>query len=225
MPGIWYQVSLTVGGRRVSGAAMAGLPGIFMGQNNDVCWTFTNVSPTSRTCLSSGSRGTATCSRGSGGRSRAWRRRSPSRAGTARGAGGALHPSRAACQRGPRRRRGRAAGAELGLAGRATVYLGCSTSSTSAPEASWSRSLSGHSTPASNDLGRPRFDRLQADRLPAAAEGRLPRPAQAGLERRVRVGGHDSLRGAARGRRPRERLPGHRQQPGRRRRLPAPHHQ
>ena len=43
MPGIWHQVSLAEGGRRAAGAAMAGLPGIFMGQNDDVVWTFTNT--------------------------------------------------------------------------------------------------------------------------------------------------------------------------------------
>ncbi len=43
MPGIWYQVSLREGDRFVRGASLPGLPGIYMGQNNDVCWTFTNV--------------------------------------------------------------------------------------------------------------------------------------------------------------------------------------
>ncbi len=45
MPGIWYQASLedTRTGRFARGATMAGLPGIYMGQNNDVCWTITNV--------------------------------------------------------------------------------------------------------------------------------------------------------------------------------------
>lgn len=43
MPGIWYQVGLTVGGRFVRGASLPGMPGVYMGQNNDVCWTFTNV--------------------------------------------------------------------------------------------------------------------------------------------------------------------------------------
>ena len=43
MPGIWYQVSLSEGGRRAAGASMAGLPGIYMGQNDDVVWTFTNT--------------------------------------------------------------------------------------------------------------------------------------------------------------------------------------
>jgi penicillin amidase len=43
MPGIWYQASLRHGERFVRGASMPGMPGIYMGQNNDVCWTFTNV--------------------------------------------------------------------------------------------------------------------------------------------------------------------------------------
>jgi penicillin G amidase len=43
MPGIWYQVGLTHGDRFVRGASLPGMPGLYMGQNNDVCWTFTNV--------------------------------------------------------------------------------------------------------------------------------------------------------------------------------------
>jgi penicillin G amidase len=43
MPGIWYQVGLRHGERFVRGASMPGMPGVYMGQNNDVCWTFTNV--------------------------------------------------------------------------------------------------------------------------------------------------------------------------------------
>src|SRR6186997_206870 len=43
MPGIWYEVSLREGDRFVRGASMPGMPGVYMGQNNDVCWTFTNV--------------------------------------------------------------------------------------------------------------------------------------------------------------------------------------
>ena len=45
MPGIWYQVDLQVEGRFVRGASLPGLPGVYMGQNDDVCWTFTNVMP------------------------------------------------------------------------------------------------------------------------------------------------------------------------------------
>jgi penicillin amidase len=43
MPGIWYENGLRQGERFVRGASLPGMPGIFMGQNNDVCWTFTNV--------------------------------------------------------------------------------------------------------------------------------------------------------------------------------------
>jgi len=43
MPGIWYEVSLRHGDRFVRGASMPGMPGIYMGQNNDVAWTITNV--------------------------------------------------------------------------------------------------------------------------------------------------------------------------------------
>ncbi|MFN8215845.1 MAG: penicillin acylase family protein [Solirubrobacterales bacterium] len=43
MPGIWYEVGLRRGERFVRGASLPGMPGIYMGQNNDVCWTFTNV--------------------------------------------------------------------------------------------------------------------------------------------------------------------------------------
>jgi len=43
MPGIWYQVELRQGERFARGASLPGIPGVFIGQNNDVCWTFTNV--------------------------------------------------------------------------------------------------------------------------------------------------------------------------------------
>jgi penicillin amidase len=43
MPGIWYEVALREGERFVRGASLPGMPGVYMGQNNDVCWTFTNV--------------------------------------------------------------------------------------------------------------------------------------------------------------------------------------
>jgi penicillin amidase len=43
MPGIWYEVELRHDGRFVRGASMPGMPGVYMGQNDDVCWTFTNV--------------------------------------------------------------------------------------------------------------------------------------------------------------------------------------
>jgi penicillin G amidase len=43
MPGIWYEIDLRQGERFVRGASMPGLIGIYMGQNNDVAWTFTNA--------------------------------------------------------------------------------------------------------------------------------------------------------------------------------------
>src|ERR1700760_367570 len=43
MPGLWYEVELRVDGRFVRGASLPGLPGIYMGQTNDVAWTITNV--------------------------------------------------------------------------------------------------------------------------------------------------------------------------------------
>ena len=43
MPGIWYQVGLTVGGRTVRGASLPGMPGLYMGQSDDVVWSFTNA--------------------------------------------------------------------------------------------------------------------------------------------------------------------------------------
>jgi penicillin amidase len=43
MPGIWYQVGLELGDRFVRGASLPGMPGVYMGQGNDVCWTFTNA--------------------------------------------------------------------------------------------------------------------------------------------------------------------------------------
>jgi penicillin G amidase len=43
MPGIWYQIGLGLDGRTVRGASLPGMPGVYMGQNDDVCWTFTNV--------------------------------------------------------------------------------------------------------------------------------------------------------------------------------------
>jgi penicillin G amidase len=43
MPGIVYQVGLYLDDRHCRGASLAGLPGVMMGQNNDVAWSFTNA--------------------------------------------------------------------------------------------------------------------------------------------------------------------------------------
>jgi penicillin amidase len=43
MPGVWYQVALELDGRSCRGASIPGLPGISLGQNDDVAFAFTNV--------------------------------------------------------------------------------------------------------------------------------------------------------------------------------------
>jgi penicillin amidase len=43
MPGITYQVALNLGARFCRGATLPGLPGVTLGQNNDLAWSFTNV--------------------------------------------------------------------------------------------------------------------------------------------------------------------------------------
>ena len=43
MPGIWYQVALRCDGREARGASLPGTPGVWMGHNDDVAWTFTNA--------------------------------------------------------------------------------------------------------------------------------------------------------------------------------------
>ena len=43
MPGITYQVGALARGSLLPRGGAPGLPGVFMGQNNDVAWTFTNV--------------------------------------------------------------------------------------------------------------------------------------------------------------------------------------
>ncbi|MGZ5329994.1 MAG: penicillin acylase family protein [Solirubrobacterales bacterium] len=43
MPGFIYEVALELGDRFCRGGTIPGIPTVFFGQNNDVCWTFTNV--------------------------------------------------------------------------------------------------------------------------------------------------------------------------------------
>ncbi|MSO40681.1 MAG: penicillin acylase family protein [Solirubrobacterales bacterium] len=45
MPGVWYEIALesSASGRFCRGASLPGVPGILLGQNNDVAWSFTNV--------------------------------------------------------------------------------------------------------------------------------------------------------------------------------------
>ena len=146
----------------------------------------------------------------------------------ARGARGAQHPPRPDRQRGARRRRRRAAGAALADARRADrLRRACSSCTRSTPAPSWSRRLEGHTAPASNLIWADRHGSIGyklIGRLPLRRGGcpDLPKPGWTG---EFEWEGTIPYDGAAGGRRPRERLPGHRQQPDRRRRLPAPHHQ
>lgn len=43
MPGKWYEVHLNLNGKNMSGAAIPGVPGIILGQNDQIAWTLTNV--------------------------------------------------------------------------------------------------------------------------------------------------------------------------------------
>ncbi len=43
MPGKWYEVHLNVNGKNVSGATLAGVPGVVLGQNDEMAWSLTNI--------------------------------------------------------------------------------------------------------------------------------------------------------------------------------------
>ncbi|HVW47365.1 MAG TPA: penicillin acylase family protein [Solirubrobacterales bacterium] len=43
MPGLWYEIEVRIGDWFVRGASLPGLPGLYMGQTNDVAWTITNA--------------------------------------------------------------------------------------------------------------------------------------------------------------------------------------
>ena len=229
MPGIWYEVELRHGGRFVRGASMPGMPGVYMGQNNDVCWTFTNVMADVQDLFVERIEGDNYLFEDE------WRPletvreeivvKGRERAGRA---GGAHHPPRADRQRGARRRRGRAAGAAPGRrCAEPTAFAGMFELLELASGPELVAKLEGHTSPASNLIWADRHGSIGyklIGRLPMRRGGcpDLPKP---GWTRRVRVGGDGALRGAAGGGRPRERLSRHRQQPHRRRRVPAPHHQ
>ena len=195
-----------------------------MGQNNDVAWSFTNVMADvmdlfieridGDTYEFEGEQPPADDDRGGD------RRQGAVRAGAARRP---RDPST-----GPivnealrRRRRGAAGAAVRGArrprgSPRPTVAV-----STSKAARSWSRRSAEHAHPVSNLVWADRHGSIgykTVGRLPAAT-GRLPGPAQAGLDRRVRVGWLGPVRGAARGARPGSRLRRHGQQPDRARGL------
>ena len=229
MPGIWYEVELRHGGRFVRGASLPGMPGIYMGQNNDVCWTFTNVMADVQDLFVERIEGDNYLFEDE------WRPLEVAREEiVVKGRSEPVVLEVRATHHGP------IVNEALGADDGEPLALALQTlRESTAFEAAMFELLDDRLRPGAggaargphlarleHDLGRPpRLDRLQADRPPAAAPRRLPRPAEAGLERRVRVGGDGPLRGAAGGHRPRVRLPDHRQQPDRRRRVPAPHHQ
>ncbi|MEQ8526035.1 penicillin acylase family protein [Gracilimonas sp.] len=43
MPGKWYEVHLNLNGKNVSGATLAGVPAIIIGQNDRMAWSFTSI--------------------------------------------------------------------------------------------------------------------------------------------------------------------------------------
>jgi|AntRauTorckE6833_2_1112554.scaffolds.fasta_scaffold04861_4 penicillin amidase len=43
MPGKWYEVHLNLNGKNVSGATIAGIPAVIIGQNDNMAWSFTSM--------------------------------------------------------------------------------------------------------------------------------------------------------------------------------------
>jgi penicillin amidase len=227
MPGIWYQVGLSHGGRTVRGASMPGMPGIYMGQNDDVCWTFTNVMADIEDLFVERVEGDRYLFEGE------WRPLEIVREEIAvKGRDAPELLDVRITHHGPivNAALGADEAEPLALAWLAlrepTAFAGIFELLEIGSGPELVEKLGGHTAPASNLIWADRHGSIGyklIGRLPRRRP--LPRPAEAGLDRRVRVGGDDPLRGAAADGRPRERLPGHRQQPHRRRRVSAPHHQ
>ena len=43
MPGKWYEIHLSLNNKNVSGVTIAGIPGVVLGQNDEMAWSFTNI--------------------------------------------------------------------------------------------------------------------------------------------------------------------------------------
>ena len=192
MPGIWYQVSLRHGERFARGASMAGLPGVYMGQNDDVGWTFTNIVADVQDLFIERIEGDRYLFEGEWLDARApSARRSPSGAATSPRCSTCASPTtaRSSTRRsGPTpRSRWRCAGSRS-TSRRSIAGVFSMLDLRSGPELV--EMLGAHTTPVSNLVwaDRARLDRLQAGRPAAGPARRLPRRAEAGLERRVRVG-------------------------------------
>ena len=228
MPGITYQVGLYLGDRFCRGAALPGLPGVFMGQNNDVAWSFTNVMADVMDLFIERIDGDTYEFEGE---SRplelieeeiAVKRRS--------------EPERLVVREthhGPIVNEAlRADDAEpLALRFMALDFPGITRASLGmldfASGADLVEAIGRARAPCLQPGlgGPPRLDRLQDRRPPSGAPRRLPRPPEARLDGRVRMGWLGPLRRDARDHRPGRGLRGHRQQPGRPRGLSPPHHQ
>ena len=141
MPGIWYQVGLALGDRFVRGASLPGMPGVYMGQNNDVCWTFTNVMADVQDLFVERIEGDRYLFEDEWRPLEIVREEIPVKGrDRARAARGAHHPPRPDRQRGARRRRRRAAGAALADARRADrLRRHVRAARDRAPARSWSR--------------------------------------------------------------------------------------
>ncbi len=200
MPGIWYQIALQVGERFTRGASLPGLPGHYMGQNNDVCWTFTNVMADVQDLFIEKIDGERYLFEDE------WRALQIVREEiSVKGRDAPEVVEVRITHHGPIVNEALGADDAEPLALR-WITLDASTAFAgmyrmdqidSGPDFG-PRTGGPHLARLKSGLGGPSWlDRLQADRPPAAAPRRLPGPAQAGLERGVRVGGDDPLRGAA----------------------------
>ncbi len=188
MPGIWYEVSLRHGDRFVRGASLPGMPGIYMGQNNDVCWTITNVMADVQDLFVERIEGEQLpVRRRVAAAARSCARRSSSRAA----------PSRS-CSRSASTHHGPIVNEALGADDGEPLALRLadarrtdrlrrrsSSCSTSPPARSWWRKLEGHTSPASNMVWADRHGSIGyklIGRLPMRRGGcpDLPKPGWTG---------------------------------------------
>jgi penicillin amidase len=205
MPGIWFEVELRHGGRFVRGASMPGMPGIYMGQNNDVCWTITNVMADTQDLFVERIEDDKYLFEGE------WRPLETVREEVAVKGRKPIELEVRSTHHGPivNAALGADEGEPLALAWQTlaepTAFAGMFDLLEIASGPELVAELAAHTSPASNLIWADRHGSIGyklIGRLAAAAR-RQPRPAEAGLDRRVRVGGDGALRRAAGGDRPR----------------------
>ena len=228
MPGVWYEIGLELDGRCCRGASIPGLPGISLGQNNDVAFAFTNVMADVEDLFVERIEDESYEFQGE--------QRPLEIVEELISIRGQDQPERHEVRlthHGPIVNEALGADDEQPLALRwaaldepsiTHAHVGV-LEPTSGPELV--ELLRSVTMPVSNLVWADRHGSIGyklVGRDPEA-EGRLPRPAEARLDRGVRVGRLDPLRRAARAGRSRRGVHRHRQQPGRRRRLSPPHHQ